>query len=352
MAGPKKWKCTVCGYIHEGDEPPDECPVCKQPRDVFEPFEEGDAEAEASADTGAEAKPEADAEAEPEAEADAEAEPEAEAEAEADAEPEAEADAEPEAEADAEAGAQRQWRCTVCNYVHTGDSPPDTCPVCKQPWTKFVPHVEGEDEAPPKKKAAAKEEPKALTAKADRWRCTVCNYMHSGSEPPDVCPTCGAGRDAFAPETKAPDHHHEGIGGLIEKLHLHPVMAHFPNGSLPLALVAWVAYLVLGEPSLERTSFYLMMVSAAAAPFTFFTGWSDANHRFGTTTTGVFPEKKKLSWVLMVVVASLVAWRLSIGWSQAPDTTVDIAIYSAFLAVAGGIVTRLGMLGGKLVFGH
>ena len=24
----KKWKCTVCGYIHEGDKPPDICPVC------------------------------------------------------------------------------------------------------------------------------------------------------------------------------------------------------------------------------------------------------------------------------------------------------------------------------------
>jgi len=24
----KKWKCSVCGYIHEGEEPPDECPVC------------------------------------------------------------------------------------------------------------------------------------------------------------------------------------------------------------------------------------------------------------------------------------------------------------------------------------
>lgn len=24
----KKWKCTVCGYVHEGDNPPDECPVC------------------------------------------------------------------------------------------------------------------------------------------------------------------------------------------------------------------------------------------------------------------------------------------------------------------------------------
>ena len=24
----KKWKCTVCGYIHEGDRPPDNCPAC------------------------------------------------------------------------------------------------------------------------------------------------------------------------------------------------------------------------------------------------------------------------------------------------------------------------------------
>ena len=24
----KKWKCTVCGYIHEGVFPPEVCPVC------------------------------------------------------------------------------------------------------------------------------------------------------------------------------------------------------------------------------------------------------------------------------------------------------------------------------------
>lgn len=24
----KQWKCLVCGYIHEGDRPPDKCPVC------------------------------------------------------------------------------------------------------------------------------------------------------------------------------------------------------------------------------------------------------------------------------------------------------------------------------------
>ncbi len=30
-----KWKCSVCGYIHEGDTPPDVCPVCKQNADKF-----------------------------------------------------------------------------------------------------------------------------------------------------------------------------------------------------------------------------------------------------------------------------------------------------------------------------
>ena len=33
----KKWKCTVCGYIHEGELTDDfKCPVCKQPASKFE----------------------------------------------------------------------------------------------------------------------------------------------------------------------------------------------------------------------------------------------------------------------------------------------------------------------------
>lgn len=35
-----KWKCTVCGYIHEGDTPPETCPVCKQPKEKFVKLEE------------------------------------------------------------------------------------------------------------------------------------------------------------------------------------------------------------------------------------------------------------------------------------------------------------------------
>lgn len=34
---PIRWKCSKCGYIHEGTEPPVECPSCKHPMEYYEP---------------------------------------------------------------------------------------------------------------------------------------------------------------------------------------------------------------------------------------------------------------------------------------------------------------------------
>ena len=36
----KKWICTICGYVHEGDEAPDFCPQCKAPKSKFKEMEE------------------------------------------------------------------------------------------------------------------------------------------------------------------------------------------------------------------------------------------------------------------------------------------------------------------------
>ena len=30
------WRCLNCGYLHEGDEPPEKCPACAHPRAYFE----------------------------------------------------------------------------------------------------------------------------------------------------------------------------------------------------------------------------------------------------------------------------------------------------------------------------
>jgi len=34
---PIRWKCSQCGYIVEGTEPPAKCPACKHPREHYEP---------------------------------------------------------------------------------------------------------------------------------------------------------------------------------------------------------------------------------------------------------------------------------------------------------------------------
>lgn len=31
----KKFVCSVCGYVYEGEEAPEFCPVCKAPREKF-----------------------------------------------------------------------------------------------------------------------------------------------------------------------------------------------------------------------------------------------------------------------------------------------------------------------------
>ena len=38
----KYWQCTICKYIHEGDEPPEKCPICGVPADKFVEIDEKD----------------------------------------------------------------------------------------------------------------------------------------------------------------------------------------------------------------------------------------------------------------------------------------------------------------------
>ena len=36
----KKFRCTVCGYVYEGDAAPEKCPLCKAPASKFVEVEE------------------------------------------------------------------------------------------------------------------------------------------------------------------------------------------------------------------------------------------------------------------------------------------------------------------------
>jgi len=77
------------------------------------------------------------------------------------------------------------WECEVCNYIHTGETPPEVCPVCGVGQDMFTRRESVTVEAKP--------------AEVSAWRCTLCDYVHEGSAPPEECPVCGAEAGLFEP---------------------------------------------------------------------------------------------------------------------------------------------------------
>lgn len=77
------------------------------------------------------------------------------------------------------------WRCTVCQYIHRGDNPPEHCPVCGCPAPHFEKHADAGNNHP--------------APEADTWACLVCDHRHSGKTPPEKCAVCGVPADKFEP---------------------------------------------------------------------------------------------------------------------------------------------------------
>lgn len=97
------------------------------------------------------------------------------------------------------------WKCTVCGYIHEGTEAPDPCPVCAAPASLFEQEVAAE--APVSK----------------LWKCTVCGYEHEGPEPPESCPVCGVPASEFS-EVTAPPAAEAPAAAAAEKLTVSEVM--------------------------------------------------------------------------------------------------------------------------------
>jgi nitrite reductase (NADH) large subunit len=76
------------------------------------------------------------------------------------------------------------WICPICGYIHYGSEPPEVCPVCGAACELFEPYTE-----------TAKPQEAVIT----EWRCKECGFIHYGAEPPDFCPVCGHPASQFEP---------------------------------------------------------------------------------------------------------------------------------------------------------
>jgi nitrite reductase (NADH) large subunit len=84
-----------------------------------------------------------------------------------------------------------KWGCTICGYIHVGSEAPACCPICGVTAELF-------EALPEAREQNAKPAPK-------RWRCINCDFIHDGDAPPQSCLICGVGPEQFeaVEETKA-----------------------------------------------------------------------------------------------------------------------------------------------------
>jgi predicted heme/steroid binding protein/uncharacterized membrane protein len=129
----------------------------------------------------------------------------------------------------------------------------------------------------------------------------------------------------------------------MARRHPHPMIVHFPIAFLMASSLFVLLYLIFKNPSFEITSFYLLILGAAASPFAMITGlltwW--INYRLKLT----FFVKRKIQFSILLVIFEiiLVLWRSSPSQISSP-------IYFAMMVLLTPIVSLLGYYGGQMTF--
>ena len=89
--------------------------------------------------------------------------------------------------------AKTGWRCSICNHVYEGENLPEdyVCPICKHGVQDF-------EKITAETAPAKVEEPKAPAAQgAKKFVCSVCGYVHEGDSAPEQCPQCKVPAEKF-----------------------------------------------------------------------------------------------------------------------------------------------------------
>ncbi len=208
-----------------------------------------------------------------------------------------------------------------------------------------------------------------------RWECSVCGYIHTGEEPPEKCPVCGADKSKFVelpPEESAPSESAEtkietvqnsetaagtespaGFYGLVSNLmtrhHAHPISVHIPNGVVPLSVLFIILAAMFNFFGLAQAAFYNLIFVLLAMPLVLFSGYNDWQRKYGGNMTKLFMAKMICAAVVTLSAFLIVIWHMinpEVAMATSSHRILFISLNMIMLAAAG----IAGFLGGKLVF--
>lgn len=225
----------------------------------------------------------------------------------------------------------KAWKCTVCNYIHQGDTPPEKCPVCGAGREKFV-EIENPDETAAAAPDAAVDAANASAAEQDA-RTTMGQ----------TGPAEAGGKDAgLAPKTL-----YRKITHQLIRRHAHPILVHTPNGILPAAAILFIIAWLFDASLPAKAAVINLVFVVLALPLVLYTGVLEWKEKYNQATTRLFRLKITAAATTSAACALSMLWYLldplvlssSLAW-------VFILINLVMLGSAG----VAGHLGGKLVF--
>ena len=224
----------------------------------------------------------------------------------------------------------KKWKCTVCGYVHTGDEPPEKCPVCGADRSKFVELVE---EAPQQDEPGRDKPSETMEQQPAPIHDT--GFELPKKDVPEVAQT--AFQKYYAASTR-----------LLVKYHVHPITVHVPNGVLPVAILFLVLSMLFQATGLEAASFYNMIIVVLVMPKVLFTGYNDWKHRLGGNLTNLILTKMICGATVFLLGLFLVVWRwvdpmVALAYSQSRMTYLFLHL------VILGAAALAGYLGGTLI---
>jgi uncharacterized membrane protein len=224
----------------------------------------------------------------------------------------------------------KKWQCSVCKYIHTGDEPPEKCPVCGVSADKFVPFEEESGADTPKVEPA----PDENKTEAPPKEPPAPNHSKTQGASPS-----GKWDRAVVYLEKAAD--------LMLEHHAHPMSVHLPNGVIPVVAILIILAWFSGSDMMLKAGFINLVFVLIALPLVGLTGFLEWKKKYNQAQTPIFKIK------ILAAAVTAACCIISIIWYLVNPKVLDssgawlFVMINVLMLAAAGVA---GYIGGKLVF--
>jgi len=213
----------------------------------------------------------------------------------------------------------KRWQCTVCKYIHEGEEPPEFCPVCKAPASKFI-ELNSDESSLKEKEKTEKNGDNSSPGKI------------SGN---------------LLEQFKKTDDKFDFICNLLVQHHAHPISVHVPNGVIPIAFIMFFLTALFHIKGLADAGFYNLVFVVFSLPFVIFAGYLEWKKKYNMTMTPIFKIKIISASIAAITCFISVTWFLFDADVLESDYCWLFIFLNLIMLGATGIA---GHMGGKLVF--